>query len=76
MWANDVFDFAQILHVGYLWAKSVSSKGISLAAFGVRHTSIPLQNGRKVTPYLGLKTSLSTAHRNGIQTKRHQSNIY
>ena len=68
-------DFAQILQVGYDWPKNVSSKGISLAAFRVRHTSMPLylQNGRKITPYLASKASVTTAHRNGIQTKHHQA---
>ena len=46
IWANDSFDFTQILQVGYHWPNNVSSKEISLAAFGVRHTSMPLQNGR------------------------------
>ena len=41
------FDFAQILLVCYLWFKNVSSKGIFLAAFGVRHTRMPLPNVRQ-----------------------------
>ena len=68
IWANDFFDFALILQVGYLWPKNVSSKGISLAAFGVRHTSIPLQNGRKITPYLASKRALP--QRAGMEYKR------
>ena len=63
------------MQVGYLWPKTVSSKGISLAAFGVPHTSAPLQNGRKITPYLASKTNVTTEHRSGIETKRHHSNI-
>ena len=62
--------------MGYLWPINVSSKGISLATFGVRRTDMPLHNGRKITPYLASKTSVTTAHRNGIQTKRRHSNIY
>ena len=73
IWENDIFRFRSNF-AG--WPKNVSSKEISLAAFGVRHTSMPLQNGRKITPYLASKTSVTTAHRNGIQTKRHHSNIY
>ena len=45
------FDLAQFLQVGYLWPKTVSSEGVSLAALEVRHTSTPLQNGRKINPY-------------------------
>ena len=71
-----LFDFAQILQDGFLWPKTVSSKGISLAAFRVRHTSMPVQNGRKITPYLASKTSVTAEHRSGIQTKRHITNIY
>ena len=76
IWANDLFDFAQILQVGYLWPKNVSSKGISFAAFGVRHSSMLLQNGLKITPYLALKMSVTKALSNGIETKCHHSIIY
>ena len=76
MGKRSFFDFAQILRVGYLWPKTVSSKGISLAAFGVPRTSMPLQSGLKITPYLASKMSVNAEHTNGIQTKRHHSNIY
>ena len=69
------FDFAQILQVGYHWPKNISSKGIFLAAFGVCRTSMPLQNGRKITPYLASTASATIARRNGIQTKRHHSTV-
>ena len=68
IWAKDFFDLAQILQAGYLWPKNISSKEISLAAFGVHHTSMPLQNGRKITPYLALKRVLP--QRTGMEYKR------
>ena len=50
--------------------------GISLAAFGVRSTSMPLQNGQIITPYLASETSVTTEHRNGIWTKRHHYSFH
>ena len=58
------------------FGRKPSRAWISLPAFRVRHTSMPVQNGRKITPYLASKTSVTAEHRNGIQTKRHHTNIY
>ena len=63
LWGNDFFDSAQFLQVAYHWPKIPLGKGISLAAFGVRYTSMLLQNGRKVTPFSDSKTSGTTACR-------------
>ena len=37
----------------------------------------PSKHDREITPYyLASRTNVTTAHRNGIQTERHHSNIY
>ena len=75
--AKPFFNFAQILPVGYPWHKNVSSKIISVPAFGVHHTSMPRQNGWKVTlACLASNTSVTTAHRNRLQMKHQHSNTY
>ena len=76
MWANDFFDFFQFLQVGHHWPKSFSSKGILLQPSESAIPACHLQNGWKIAPYLASKTSVTTAHRNGIQMKHHHSNIY
>ena len=62
------FDFDQFFQGGYHWPKTISSKGISLATLGVRHTSMPLQNDQK-SPHVWPRERV-LPQRTGMEYKR------